>query len=185
MNDFTRSGIRKTMPFRIKAQPGPPKNDTDSTSKLPPRQCERLIMIERAFNLHVKHLLCRAGTKVSSGSRREGTGSSRPYGSHDTKCAIRCLRRPLPISSGFAWTEIWTNGSSSLQAAAESTPLPMQLVPQDTGFNQLNFGRHSPFPSLPLQLQFVPRRGLFCLDNVQFRKKNPPNFDRSINLTKV
>ena len=173
MNDFTGSGIRKTMPFRIKAQPVPPKNFTDSTSKLPPRPCERLIMIERAFNLHVKHLLCRGGTKVSSGSRREGTGSSRPYGSHDTKCAIRCLRRPLPISSGFAWTEIWTNGSSSLQAAAESTPLALQLVPQDTGFD---FGRHSPFPSLPLQLQFVPRRGLFCLDNVQFRGEESSEF---------
>ena len=156
MNDFTGSGIRKTMPFKIKAQPGPPKNFTDSTSKLPPRQCERLIMFERAFNLHVKHLLCRGGTKVSSGSRqrRNWVFETVRIARHKMR---HTLRRPLPVSSGFAWTEIWTNGSSSLQAAAESTPLALQLVPQDTGFDQLNFGRHSPFPSLPLQLQFVPQ----------------------------
>jgi hypothetical protein len=61
----------KTMPLRIKAQPGPPKSFTDSTLKLPPRHCEKLIMIERAFSLPVKHLLVEAVPKSPHRIKKE------------------------------------------------------------------------------------------------------------------
>src|SRR6266436_8865449 len=105
-------------------------------------------MIERAFNLHVKHLLVEPAPKsppdqeekeLGLRDRTDRTTQNAPY-------AVRAALCQFPRD--FCLDKDVDDGSSSLQAAVESTPLAMQLIPQDTGFDQLNFGRHSPSPSL-------------------------------------